>query len=512
MQKLRPRRDLAALRERVAASAGADSPSATPAPPAESPTSLPANETASPKHVPPNALTWEAAAPAQAASGDAAEPEAGAGPEQGLPAMQSGSLEFSLVGSRAAASSLLDVLVGEASELVLRELNGRALARMGCCCLELRALASSQALWQRVCYAEWGEAGWRPGVGNGVSGGTGGNRDSGERKPGGADEEEAGGEGSVEIRLGQRVVQRMLANGRTVDQFTHNALMDLAVVSRGSTQVPEFSKGTQHAATAVWDEAEYSPLDGMALGETMGQRGAAGPSRIDWRRTYAQLARMEDACALHSARTAMATPGTGRAKSTAALACLAVVAAQASFWVEGASVGGGGRPARRVQLRAARSSGGGGGLLPHALVLSCGGGLRLPLTIMAQVPGERPRAIAQVDGAEVVERGACALGRVVEAGRGEATPRVALVVAGAAASRGGVGGRGARVDVRRVSLSLSLADVCTHVLQCSTWTPPVSLPPAARRSGGGQAFWIRAQMRAVATDAVLWAAGWVQVR
>jgi len=431
MQKLRPRRDLVALRERVAASTGADIPSATLSPPAECPTLLPADETAAPAHVLPDAHTSEAGKAAMAQlqlRGDATDPEAGAGPEQSFPEMKGGALDFSLVGSREAVTSLLDVLVGEAAELVLRELDGRALARMGCCCLELRAMSSSQALWQQVCYIEWGEAGWRPGVGNGVSaGGTAGSRDS-ERMAGGAEEEGGGEKGSVEIRLGQRVVQRMQANGRTVDQFTYNALMDLAVVSRG--QVPEFGQGTQHAATAVWDEAEFSPLDGMSLEETIGQRGVAGPSRIDWRRTYVQLARMEDACALHTARAAMATPGSGRAKSIAALACLAVVATQVTFWVEGAHVEG--TAARRVQLRAARTSGGGGGLLPHALVLSCGGGLRLPLTIMAQVPGERPRAIAQVDGADVEARGVCALGRVVEAGRGGATPRVLLVVAGAA--------------------------------------------------------------------------------
>ena len=114
MEKLRPRRDLVALRERVAASTGANSPTATPPPPADSPTSLHADDTAAPAHVLPNAQTSEAGEAVMARlqlRGDAADPEAGAGPEQGLPEVKGGALDFSLVGPREAVTSLLDVLV-----------------------------------------------------------------------------------------------------------------------------------------------------------------------------------------------------------------------------------------------------------------------------------------------------------------------------------------------------------------------------------------------------------------
>jgi len=458
MPKLRPQRDLAALRERVVATGRVGSTPSTPVTPGESPAQQPGFSRAGLGEAgSAGAHVWGSPGVAPAASrGSSNSPSETEVSHDGRgAASEAVRLQFSLVGVQEQATSLLEVLIGEPSELVLRRLDGRALARLGCCCAELRTLTSSQAQWQRICFAEWGETGW-PRLG--------------------PPEEEPGGPGgdAPPLSLGERVVRRMQALGAVVDQLTRNKVEEMGAVVR---------RGELRAA----DAPANSPLDGLPLDETLGARGgdARGPSCVDWRRTYAHLARMEDACRLSMVRAAMATPGSGRPKSRAALACMGVAARQAAFWVQGEPRG---RAApQRVALRAAAGAGARLGALPHSILLSCGA-VRLPLSVMAQaraprpapcalrpapraprpapraprpapraprptprasgagcartraharaaaaawqLPGERPRAIAAVEGARLVQRGPCARGAIAEAGgaAGGGAPRALLLI------------------------------------------------------------------------------------
>jgi len=364
MPKLRPQRDLAALRERVVATGRVGSTPSTPATPGKSPAQQPGFSRAGLGEAgSAGAHVWGSPGVAPAASrGSSNSPSETEDSHDGRgAASEAVRLQFSLVGVQEQATSLLEVLIGEPSELVLRRLDGRALARLGCCCAELRTLTSSQAQWQRICFAEWGETGW-PRLG--------------------PPEEEPGGPGgdAPPLSLGERVVRRMQALGAVVDQLTRNKVEEMGAVVR---------RGELRAA----DAPANSPLDGLPLDETLGARGgdARGPSCVDWRRTYAHLARMEDACRLSMVRAAMATPGSGRPKSRAALACMGVAARQAAFWVQGEPRG---RAApQRVALRAAAGAGARLGALPHSILLSCGA-VRLPLSVMAQARAPRPAPCA----------------------------------------------------------------------------------------------------------------------
>jgi hypothetical protein len=58
---------------------------------------------------------------------------------------------------------LLDAFVGEAWDRICSALDARAIGRLGATCSQIRGMAGGQALWQKLCFHDWGTEGWADG-------------------------------------------------------------------------------------------------------------------------------------------------------------------------------------------------------------------------------------------------------------------------------------------------------------------------------------------------------------
>jgi hypothetical protein len=80
-------------------------------------------------------------------------------PEQG----QEGQGERQTVAGTCTEWCLLDAFVGEAWDRICSALDARAIGRLGATCSQIRGMAGGQALWQKLCFHDWGTEGWADG-------------------------------------------------------------------------------------------------------------------------------------------------------------------------------------------------------------------------------------------------------------------------------------------------------------------------------------------------------------
>eukprot|EP00960_Hanusia_phi_P029416 747940-Hanusia_phi.AAC.2 len=214
--------------------------------------------------------------------------------------------------------SLIEALVGESFEKIVDGLDGFSLARSSTCQL----LFGSPLRWQSKCHKEWGSEGW-------------------------FESEQGARSICPTVRaLGNKVVKKAECTGIAVGILecypipSRKSLVELAADGQLPGANVTNSTLSFRSLTVFGCKAQnVSPFDGLAFEETLGSRpGGIGSSGIDWRNTYKTLSGMLAMCHIYSARAAIAAPGSRKKKWNAVLQGMAITANWISIfsrWTDG---------------------------------------------------------------------------------------------------------------------------------------------------------------------------------